>query len=1042
MLAEALSEGLNERMRKAGVRTFATSFLGALRVAVDEALAEKEKSTCIDTDDPSRDVTSSEDDDTSDDNNQNQKEGHAAGSLTDADVVQEKATASSVNADAAWDKQGKTSSTTADASEEGDAATATALIWSYITIRRTFIEAVEVAWGGTEGTGFSYGVEWQSMGGEVKTDEAAFTNPRSPATYLVQRLAPTSMVQVRMVRVTKQGSGRRSNAVDPVREVGPWYCAVTQPLMMWSTLSPALQIRAATDSAGVRRGQCHESCCSGYLHSAIFDDLSQDVVQRLCCFRCGSPSEQHGALLPEEELSFPSEKERKAAETETEADQQEDAEFSRQSSQHSQKTTDAKAAANEEPQGSSECISTVVEPSICRETQYEDSGGVCLEAGQISDPSPQHELMSGISQDDGTSRQNDPNERQESLEERGGAGTAEDLPVLVMQARQAIQSLEACKLPGNNLQNRMEDGEVQLFLHGVDHDSLGAHQSHAQEEIKSEVREAKEDVQDAMLKKVTIKVATEEIIPESSTDSRSAEAASISTGQELIPDGEDLAASVGVLVPGQAEQDPGVEANRQAKKKDLTDAIAAADIHKIKVAIDAARNAGVEDAALALGDQAITAIELQLLRAHKVTTCSICCEDVPAGGAALLSCPHGFYCKECMATHQEGSPECAPDSSGKGASPSKAESASPGEAFSRWSMRDRAANPPASEAIELKQKVEKLSPTEAKIQAAIDSARRVELLLLRPLEYEVVCSDPVCIHRQPHISSDQLGQLNKGAVASGFPGGGWMRVTWLPPDVSKTIAQAKLDLMPEKGCEANGEGDYGWIYLGMQLAARCLRIKVSERFADALDLRWSGLPGGSRPTTNYAVEWRPLGKASNAVQRALAAGGTSTVRQPHHCLIGLPVATTMRIRVIARISERDNGGVSTRVLGPWTEVATDNPTASFLSSKPVPAPVQDENHELEHLYVSSDWVRPPVSPERPEPCNQAAGVPSEEDAVLFRTPVRRLDDQLSGTEMDSASLSLVEEDDAQAMQAEEVSTVLEDLYDDVDWTFNPVSNGR
>lgn len=31
----------------------------------------------------------------------------------------------------------------------------------------------------------------------------------------------------------------------------------------------------------------------------------------------------------------------------------------------------------------------------------------------------------------------------------------------------------------------------------------------------------------------------------------------------------------------------------------------------------------------------------------------ICCEDVPAGGAVLLSCQHGWFCKQCMVRHTE-----------------------------------------------------------------------------------------------------------------------------------------------------------------------------------------------------------------------------------------------------------------------------------------------------------------------------------------------------------------------------------------------------
>jgi len=36
-----------------------------------------------------------------------------------------------------------------------------------------------------------------------------------------------------------------------------------------------------------------------------------------------------------------------------------------------------------------------------------------------------------------------------------------------------------------------------------------------------------------------------------------------------------------------------------------------------------------------------------------VEMCTICCDDVPAGGAVLLSCQHGWYCKECMVRHTE-----------------------------------------------------------------------------------------------------------------------------------------------------------------------------------------------------------------------------------------------------------------------------------------------------------------------------------------------------------------------------------------------------
>jgi len=193
-----------------------------------------------------------------------------------------------------------------------------------------------------------------------------------------------------------------------------------------------------------------------------------------------------------------------------------------------------------------------------------------------------------------------------------------------------------------------------------------------------------------------------------------------------------------------------------------------------------------------------------------------------------------------------------------------------------------------------------------------DGTPAVAALLREPVEHEVVSKEPVGVRGEPAASARELGQLQPGSRVVGLPCGGWLRL--------------------EKGGEpclpAELEGN--WVFVGSHLAARCLRIAVVSQFAEAVCVRWPGLPAAN---VDYAVECHAAHGGLDGVEAASSGrfrGSSVVARTPEVTVGGIPPGTEVQLRVVARVFEENGSQVAARLFGAWAEAATGPPLAEEL----------------------------------------------------------------------------------------------------------------
>lgn len=1064
MLAEALSDGLNEKMRNAGVRTFATAFLGALRVAVDEALAEK--STCTDTDDLIQEVTStSEDEDASEENDLVQKEEPDAGPSVTESEQEEQPSASCVNVDGEV-------TVGSDIPQQATVATS----WSDLTVEQRFAEALEVSWTPEAGSDFTHGLEWQVLGGEPEIDPEAFAGAVGRARYMIRNLRPASTVQLRVIR-RKRGPGRRSNS-DGVLESGAWHEALTRS----TTLPPHLQVQAATGADGLRRGTCNESSCAGYLQFELCCASDADsspiwwpTSDRWRCYRCGLAAEAHDPLPMEEDSagSWTWDEERGWglwwwddqmgwlfwAENDAGSGEAE----------NSQCSPVPSADAAEQRRSFYKLLIDAMKEY--NHSNMRKTPSLAHLYHQVQKEQVPVEGWKGWIQ-----RQLAPDElEQDSVE------VAADAEPLTQDQRAIQQQLQPDVLQTN--------GEVVVSAAvreisaapGGDLEDVAIDRPASEPPTafdagrQSAVSSTPQLCRGELLRKLFVVL---DVDGDGWLNKQEMQAFAKRTGYKCSDEASLDLEMLTALVNGESDTRfycPDAELQEMVMS---LESLASVDEARGEIAVRSELGQDCSSLPAPVQTPAGTSISVDDGGASPPHAFDIQAQASASSSDSDTFCPaghtmrifetdqDGWSCSRCQSTKLRGSQmygcrQCNYDLC-ISCHEFQAYLSSYSEPPEQLHRKSPASAPTVNIAVperpmcdtekeeRLKEPAKPKNPQDAKIAGAVAAAKRAQTYLVRPVEYEVVCSDPVCVHRKPHIASNQLGQLSKGAFVSGFPGGGWLRVTKMPSHLAATIIKSKL----LNGDEVVEGEDCGWIFLGMQLVARCLKARVSERFADALDLRWPGLPGGTRSTTSYTVEWRPVGKASNPVQRGLAAGGQSSVRQPHHCLCGLPVATSMRIRVIARISERrDDSAAAVRVLGPWLEVATDSLTSTYVSGR-VKAPLQDtacnssesmahkgeadDATALEHLYTSSDWA----FGERPQASRQQADL-GDQEAQPDACPVHeRNQSEEEACVADDADSFLPVQAEPLCHNAKQDAPVLEDLYDEIDWTVSPCTHGR
>jgi len=173
----------------------------------------------------------------------------------------------------------------------------------------------------------------------------------------------------------------------------------------------------------------------------------------------------------------------------------------------------------------------------------------------------------------------------------------------------------------------------------------------------------------------------------------------------------------------------------------------------------------------------------------------------------------------------------------------------------------------------------------ANCKAAVASVRAV---LLEPLEYEVVKPQGVSIRAEPFVESWEVGCLKPPTVVLGFQGLGWV-------------------LLHEGGTPRLESRLLGkWVFVGTQLAVRCLMVTCVETYAEALSLSWPGMPNGKAA---YSVEWRA--DDDKEICGGMVTADTAVI------LTHIP-RRPICIRVIARVTGVVDIGADVRVCGPWS----------------------------------------------------------------------------------------------------------------------------
>lgn len=223
-----------------------------------------------------------------------------------------------------------------------------------------------------------------------------------------------------------------------------------------------------------------------------------------------------------------------------------------------------------------------------------------------------------------------------------------------------------------------------------------------------------------------------------------------------------------------------------------------------------------------------------------------------------------------------------------------------------------------------------------KHQGSGDRLRKLEGLaqdVLRVLggciEHTVVHSPAVRLRVAPSTAARAVGRLLCGAVVRGVPAGGWLRLD--QEEVSRSCEGTPLCAGPAwvliNGTHL-GKGDL--------LVPNWAQLSVTATYWEALDLTW---PGIAAELVNYCVQWRSsaprLTEDEDAVAPGLGAertGGHAVCSDTSLLLLlhGLPAASRLQVRVVARVCSPVNGIGDIGLVGAWTDLFTATPSGVVL----------------------------------------------------------------------------------------------------------------
>lgn len=209
---------------------------------------------------------------------------------------------------------------------------------------------------------------------------------------------------------------------------------------------------------------------------------------------------------------------------------------------------------------------------------------------------------------------------------------------------------------------------------------------------------------------------------------------------------------------------------------------------------------------------------------------------------------------------------------------------------------------------------EPISKAALAVEASVAS---VEKLVAGLMEYEVVYDGFVSVRRRPDPQAPEVGLLDHGATVRGLPCRGWL------------LLRAGGAIQVESHLEGH------WVFIGHRLAAKCMDIVMDTAFAEAVCVRWPGIPA---EVVAYSLEWqRKPGAQSASLAHDSRLGGFVVCRSCTATVSGMPPAAPARVRASARILDASDasGSSDVGVFGPWCDVGTGPEiTAEYYDDHP------------------------------------------------------------------------------------------------------------